>query len=47
VQAAGGRPSAQQAAELGRLQARMGSAMRGVAALLMLAVITMATARYL
>ena len=47
VQAAGGRPSPEQAAELGRLQARMGTAMRGVAALLVIAVIAMATARYL
>lgn len=47
VQAAGGRPSPEQAAELGRLQARMGAAMRAVAALLVIAVIAMATARYL
>ena len=47
VQAAGGRPSPEQAAELGRLQARMGAAMRAVAGLLVIAVIAMATARYL
>ena len=47
VQAAGGRPSPEQAAELGRLQARMGSAMRAVAGLLIIAVMAMATARYL
>ena len=47
IQASGGAPSPEQAAEIGRLQARMGKAMRAVAALLLVAVTTMATARYL
>jgi uncharacterized membrane protein len=47
IQASGGAPSPEQAAEVGRLQARMGKAMRVVAALLLVAVTTMATARYL
>jgi uncharacterized membrane protein len=47
IQASGGPPSAEQAAEMGRLQTRMGKAMRAVAALLFVAVTTMATARYL
>jgi uncharacterized membrane protein len=47
IQASGGAPSPEQAAEVGRLQARMGNAMRVVAALLLVAVTTMATARYL
>ena len=47
IQASGGPPSAEQAAEMSRLQARMGKAMRVVAVLLLIAVTTMATARYL
>ena len=47
IQASGGAPSPEQAAEIGRLQGRMGTAMRVVAALLFVAVTTMATARYL
>jgi uncharacterized membrane protein len=47
VQASGGPPSAEQAAEMSRLQGRMGKAMRVVAGLLFVAVTTMATARYL
>ena len=47
IQASGGAPSPEQGAEIGRLQARMGKAMRVVAALLFVAVTTMATARYL
>ena len=47
VQASGGAPSPEQGAEIGRLQARMGKAMRAVAALLFVAVTAMATARYL
>jgi hypothetical protein len=47
IHASGGPPSAEQTAEMGRLQARMGKAMRAVAALLFIAVTTMATARYL
>jgi hypothetical protein len=47
IQASGGAPSPEQTAEIGRLQARMGKAMRAVAALLLVAVTTMATARYL
>jgi hypothetical protein len=46
VQASGGPPSAEQAAEMTRLQARMGKAMRAVAALLLVAVTSMAIARY-
>ena len=47
VQASGGPPSPEQAAEMGRLQARMWNAMRAVAALLAVAVVAMAIARYL
>lgn len=47
IQASGGAPSAAQAAEMSALQARMGKAMRAVALLLLIAVTTMATARYL
>lgn len=47
IQAAGGAPSPEQSAEIGKLQTRMGKAMRAVAALLLLAVTTMAIARYL
>ena len=47
MQASGGKPSPEQAAEIGRLQTRMGKAMRAVAALLLVAVTTMAIARYL
>lgn len=47
VQASGGAPSSEQAAEMGRLQTRMWTAMRAVAALLAVAVVAMAIARYL
>ncbi|HEU5183246.1 MAG TPA: hypothetical protein VFU01_01680 [Gemmatimonadaceae bacterium] len=47
VQASGGPPSPEQAAEMGRLQTRMWNAMRAVAALLAVAVVAMAIARYL
>jgi uncharacterized membrane protein len=47
IQASGGPPSAEQTAEMSRLQARMGRAMRVVAVLLLVAVTSMATARYL
>ena len=47
IQASGGPPSAEQSAEMSRLQARMGKAMRAVAVLLLVAVTSMATARYL
>jgi uncharacterized membrane protein len=47
IQASGGPPSAEQSAEMSRLQTRMGKAMRAVAVLLLIAVTTMATARYL
>jgi hypothetical protein len=47
IQASGSAPSPEQASEIGRLQARMGKAMRVVAVLLFVAVTTMATARYL
>jgi uncharacterized membrane protein len=47
IQASGAPPSAEQSAEMGRLQARMGKAMRAVAVLLFIAVTAMATARYL
>jgi uncharacterized membrane protein len=47
IQASGGPPSAEQAAEMSRLQARMGNTMRVVAVLLLVAVTSMATARYL
>ena len=47
VHASGGPPSTEQAAEMGRLQTRMGKAMRAVAVLLLIAVTSMATARYL
>ncbi|HEY9230261.1 MAG TPA: hypothetical protein VIP11_26655 [Gemmatimonadaceae bacterium] len=46
VQAGGGPPSAEQAAEMGRLQARMGVATSTVAVLLLVTVLTMAIARY-
>ena len=45
--ASGGAPSPEQAAEIGRLQARMTKAMRAVAVLLFIAVAAMATGRYL
>ena len=47
IQASGGAPSAAQTAEMTALQERMGKAMRAVAVLLLVAVTTMATARYL
>ena len=47
IQAAGRPPSAEQAAEMAALQAKMGKGMRVVASLLLVAVIAMATARYL
>ena len=47
IQAAGGPPSAAQAAEMDALQARMGRTSRAVAALLLVTVAAMATARYL
>ena len=47
AQASGGAPSPEQAAEIGRLQARMTKAMRAVAVLLFIAVAAMATGRYL
>lgn len=47
IKASGGAPTADQAAELGAVQARMAKAMRVVAALLLVAVTSMATARYL
>lgn len=47
VQAVAGPPSAEQSAELGRLQARLGLTMRAVATLLAIAVTAMAIARYL
>jgi uncharacterized membrane protein len=47
IQATGRPPSAEQAAEMAALQVKMGKAMRIVAALLLIAVITMATARYI
>lgn len=47
VQASGGAPSPEQAAEMARLQARMGTGARVVAGLLFVAVTAMATARYL
>ncbi len=46
IQASGGPPSAEQGAEIGRLQLRMGRAMRVVALLLLVAVTTMAIGRY-
>jgi uncharacterized membrane protein len=46
VQASGAPPSAEQGAEMGRIQARMGKAMRVVAVLLLIAVTSMAIARY-
>src|SRR5688572_25712310 len=46
IHASGSPPSAEQAAEMGRLQARMGRAMRVVALLLLVAVTTMAIGRY-
>jgi hypothetical protein len=47
VQAKGGPPSPEQAAEMQRLQRRLGSALRAVAALLVLATAAMALARYI
>jgi len=47
IQTSGRPPSAEQAAEMAALQATMGKWMRVVASLLLVAVITMATARYL
>jgi hypothetical protein len=47
VQASGGAPSPEQAAEMSAIQARMGRAMIAVAGLLFVAVTSMATARYL
>lgn len=47
VQAAGGVPSPEQAAEMSRLQTRVGKAARVMAGLLFIAVAAMATARYL
>jgi len=47
VQAAGGPPSPEQAAQMEALQQRMGRALRVVAALLVIAVACMAVARYL
>ncbi len=46
IQATGRPPSAEQAAEMAALQAKMGKGMRIVASLLLVAVIAMATARY-
>jgi hypothetical protein len=46
IQMSGGPPSPEQTAEMSRLQARMGKAMRVVAGLLLIAVTAMATARY-
>jgi hypothetical protein len=46
VQALGGPPSAQQAAEIQRLQARLLAAMRAAAILILLAVTAMSLARY-
>lgn len=47
IKASGGAPSPEQAAEMAAVQARMAKAMRVVAALLLVAVGSMATARYL
>jgi hypothetical protein len=47
IKAAGGAPTPEQAAELGAVQARMGKALRVVAVLLLVAVTSMATSRYL
>jgi hypothetical protein len=47
IKASGGAPTPEQAAELGAVQARMAKAMRVVAALLLIAVTSMATSRYL
>ena len=47
IKASGGVPSPEQTAELSAVQARMAKAMRVVAALLLVAVTSMATARYL
>jgi uncharacterized membrane protein len=46
IQAQGGKPSPDQAAELQRLQARLGVALRAVSGLLVLAAAAMAVARY-
>jgi hypothetical protein len=47
IQAAGGVPSPEQAAEMNRLQTRVGKAAPVMAGLLLIAVAAMATARYL
>jgi uncharacterized membrane protein len=47
VQASGGPPSAEQAAQMAALQARVGRGMQAVAFLLLVAVVAMAIARYL
>jgi hypothetical protein len=47
VQASGGPPSAEQAAQMAALQARVGHGMQAVAFLLLVAVVAMAIARYL
>lgn len=47
VQASGGAPSPEQAAEMGRVQARIAKAARLMAGFLFIAVAAMATARYL
>jgi hypothetical protein len=47
VQASGGPPSAEQAAQMAALQARIGRGMQAVAVLLLVAVVAMAIARYL
>jgi len=47
IRSAGGPPTPEQASTLGRLQARLGSASRLGASCLLIAVVAMATARYL
>ena len=47
IKASGSPPTPEQAAELGAVQARMAKAMRVVAALILVAVTSMATSRYL
>jgi uncharacterized membrane protein len=47
IKASGGAPTPEQTAELSAVQARMAKAMRVVAALMLVAVTSMATARYL
>jgi hypothetical protein len=47
VQASGGPPSAEQAAQMAALQARMGRGMQAVAFLLLVAVVAMAIGRYM